>query len=300
MAGFAHSLAMTYKLPADLTAAETSIFWTAALTPIPPEWENPHLGIAPGSAPAVAFLGADGASATDPGPIMLSPELTAAFPPVVGLQGKPHAGKDTVAWIAALGLAAAGRRAVVIGTSDPVIAEANQFLGPVDRTVGHGNKSWGPYRLLLQTLGQVRRRQDPRYWNKPHMENILRIQRQEVELGNGFPVIFITGLRTPSDLELIQESEPLGLACPAVRVYRAANPYADKADHPIERQLDHIPDSGFQYVIRNDAGFDTLRSNVQCMCVALASLESARLQALSDTTCNAIRSRAANLELHNP
>ena len=274
-------LAMTYTLPADLTAAETSIFWKAALTPIPPEWENPRLPLSgAGTFEAQMFAlrtrgSTDTARAiTDPGPIELFPELAAAFPPVVGLQGKPHAGKDTVAWIAALGLAAAGRRAVVIGTSDPVVAEANQFLGLVDRTVGHGNKSWGPYRLLLQTLGIVRRRQDPRYWNKPHMENILRIQREELEAGNGFPVIFITGLRTPSDLELIQESEPLGLACPAVRVYRAANPYADKADHPIERQLDHVPDSGFQFVIHNDGGFDKLRSNVQSMCAALANPES--------------------------
>ena len=265
---------MTYTLPPGLTAAETAVFASAASTPIPPEWENPHLALGSNIPDTVMGSDPDGESRF---PIHIAPEVAAAMPPVVGLQGKPHAGKDTVAWIAALGLAAAGRRALVIGTSDPVIEEANRFLFDAapgqGRVVGHGNKSWGPYRTLLQTLGEVRRRPDPYYWNKPHRANIERIQREEMEKGNGLPVIFITGLRTPPDLELIQGAP---LACPAVRVYRADNQYAARSDHWIERQLDHVPDSDFQFVIHN-SDIAGLRIDVQDMCETLAYRESYRL-----------------------
>lgn len=135
-------------------------------------------------------------------------------------------------------------RAQVRAFSDPIIAEANAFLAAAgtSREITPENKSWPPYRKLLQTYGLERRRADPSYWSKKLREEVNSL----VAIGD---VVILTGVRTPDDLTFVRSFAEPGLAPQVWKVYRPGNTY--RAEHDIEKALDHVSDAEYDHVIVN-------------------------------------------------
>lgn len=186
---------------------------------------------------------------------------------VIGMVGAPKSGKDTIAlamreWVGSANLAGdvaareqseqtqryvkpAAISLQIRAFSDPIMAEANAFLEAAGskRVITPTNKSWQPYRKLLQTYGLERRRANPDYWVEKLREEVNAL----VGIGD---VVILTGVRTPSDLSFVREYAVQGLAPVVWKVYRPGNAYI--AEHAIERALDHVPDSYYDHVITNN------------------------------------------------
>ncbi len=215
----------------DLDSKDLTALVEAAWVPNPPAWENE-----PAASPSRFDCEVRDA-------FTLNWSEVAAFPNVVGLTGKPGAGKDAIAFAYAHHLQAGGRPVIRMAFSDPIMEEANAFLAHYGRRITPATKSWGPYRFLLQTFGVVRRREDPEYWTKRLLQRIgaevERVRNMTKAFGaNGEPVVFLTGVRTPSDMAAVRS-----IGGEVWRVVRPCNPY--KADHEIERQLDHLSADDF-------------------------------------------------------
>lgn len=167
--------------------------------------------------------------------------LPASAPRLVGLVGLPRSGKDMAAEHLA-GRYAGIRR---LAFSDTIIAEANLFLAPFGAVIDEANKTHPPYRLLLQTFGVVRRRERETYWVE-RVEEAVRAAWQE-----GARMVIATGVRAPSDVELIRRLDG--------RLWRVRRPgHESLADlHPIERMLADWPDAAFDRVLLNAVEGDT-------------------------------------------
>lgn len=174
------------------------------------------------------------------GPVPTAPApgaetLPAGAPRLIGLVGMPRSGKD----LAAEHVAARYTGIRKLNFSETRIAEANAFLAPFGAVIDEGNKSHPPYRLLLQTFGVVRRRERETYWVDRVAEAVTSAW------ADGARMVIATGVRAPSDVELIRSM--------GGRLWRVRRPgHESLADlHPIERMLADWPDSRFDCVLLN-------------------------------------------------
>lgn len=161
--------------------------------------------------------------------------LPADAPRLIGVVGAPHSGKDVIADHMIAHYAGVGRLAF----SDVIIAEANRWLEAFGRRIDVETKSDPTYRLLLQTFGVVRRREDEQYWVRQVAARIRTLWSQ------GARLIVTTGVRAPSDVQLIRD-----LGGELWRVLRPGYS-SGAAEHPVERMLDDLPDSDFDQVLIN-------------------------------------------------
>lgn len=175
-------------------------------------------------------------AAPEPSPVPAGARaLPEGAPALIGLVGLPRSGKD----LAAEHLAARYAGVRRLAFSEAIVAEANAYLEPFGARIREATKSHPPYRLLLQTFGVVRRREDEAYW-------VGRVaERIGSALAEGARLVIATGVRAPSDVDLIRR---LG-----GQVWRVRRPgHESVADlHPIERMLADWPDSDFDVVLRN-------------------------------------------------
>ena len=144
-------------------------------------------------------------------------------PRVIGVAGRPRCGKDVVADY----LEAHYQKTQRINFSDPIITEINQWLESSGHRITQGNKSNPLYRSLLQAWGMARREQQPDYWTVQLQTRIRSMQETGTEL------VIVCGVRTPSDLELVE-----GLGGKCWQVVRPGNDY--QARHDIETALDKV------------------------------------------------------------
>lgn len=184
--------------------------------------------------------------------------LPAEAPRLIGLVGMPRSGKDLIAEFVCSRYAGVRRLAF----SDTIIVEANAFLEPFGAKMEEGNKSHPPYRLLLQTFGLVRRRQQESYW----VERVAEAIR--AAWAEGADLVITTGVRAPSDVQLIRD---LG-----GQLWRVRRPgHETLADlHPVERMLADWSDDEFDRVLLNQVEGDTR--------AYLASAEAALSQGAGD------------------
>ena len=144
-------------------------------------------------------------------------------PKIIGVAGQPRCGKDVVADY----LEAHYLHTQRVNFSDPIISEINQWLEPSGHQITQGNKSNTLYRSLMQAWGMARREQQSDYWTIQLKQRI-----QEMQL-NGIKLVIVCGVRTLSDLELVEQ---LGGQC--WQVVRPGNSY--QAKHDIETALDQV------------------------------------------------------------
>jgi len=157
--------------------------------------------------------------------------LPLGVPGVIGVTGKPRSGKDVVADYLEAHFVDVAR----VNFSDPIIEEVNSWLSNSGHQITQGNKSHMTYRKLLQAWGMARREAEPDYWTRQ-----LSLQIKALQDG-GIKLVLVCGVRTPSDLELV---ENLGGSC--WYILRPGNDY--QAKHDIETALDGIDPSRFTYI----------------------------------------------------
>lgn len=163
-------------------------------------------------------------------------ELPGRAPRLVAITGLPRSGKDHLAAY----LASRYSRVLVLAYSTPIIEEVNRHLAPHRREITVNRKPLPHYRHLLEAWGLARRAEDPTYWIRPLAHKV------DVNLANGARLIFLSGARVPSDLEIVRERRGQ-----IWKVVRPDNPYV--ADHPIEQQADCLP---YDLLLLNDAEGD--------------------------------------------
>lgn len=161
--------------------------------------------------------------------------LGSGAPKLIGISGRPRAGKDTIAD----SVLARYRNVRRINFSDLIIDEINDWLAGTGHKLTEGNKSDPAYRLLMQAWGMARREEDPNYWTDSIKRTI------ENYWDSGTDLVLVCGVRALSDLEAIEE-----LGGEHWRVVRPANAY--QAEHEIEKQLDELPPER-QTVFINDS-----------------------------------------------
>ena len=150
--------------------------------------------------------------------------LPRGLTPLIGLSGKARAGKDTIADYILSRYAGVSR----LNFSDPIIAEANAWLDGTGHQITEGNKSEPVYRHLLQSWGASRRTEESDYWTR-------QLQQRVKDLwAGGSTLVLLCGVRTPTDLELVEK-----LGGGHWRVIRPGNRY--RAEHQIEKMLDELP-----------------------------------------------------------
>jgi hypothetical protein len=169
--------------------------------------------------------------------------------PLLAGTGYPRAGKDTIAdylWINYAGIER-------IAYSDVWILEANAWLATVPELSHHsihiGNKNdYMPYRRLLQHIGIIRRQQNPQY-----LAERMAIEARKLMAREGVSKTMLNGARDEADLAVAK-----AVGGETARVVRPDNDYV--AESPIEKALDHVPDSAFDHVFYNDGSLaDYLR-----------------------------------------
>jgi hypothetical protein len=157
---------------------------------------------------------------------------------VIGVCGKPRAGKDVIADY----LTATYQGVARFAFSDTIKMEANEFLSQISDAadgrdvqyhhITDANKSIPEYRHLLQAWGISRLAEDPHHWTKAVKRSVLRAQAE------GARLVVVTGARMPTDVDVIHEV--------GGRVFRAIRPGNDYvAEHAVEAGLDGVPDSEF-------------------------------------------------------
>lgn len=166
-------------------------------------------------------------------------ELPDHTPKLITNTGKPRAGKDVMADYTEVIYGPVERMAF----SDAMTAEANAYFASEPLLAHHrihiGNKSFLPYRQMLQLVGIIQREADPQ-----HFVKILRVDAERMM--ETARLSYLTGARVESDLEFIKSIPGSSIG----RIVRPGNPY--KADSPIEDALDHLPDEYFDFVLLND------------------------------------------------
>lgn len=139
---------------------------------------------------------------------------------IIGLCGAPQAGKDVIAEY----IESEYQGVAKANFSDYILVEVNQYLKEqgVDHEITLANKNEPLYRLLLQEWGGGRFKEDPDYW--PRM-----VQREVEKLAQDNELVLVTGLRSPADFEVIEDS----LQGDVWRAVRPGNSYV--AEHEIEK-----------------------------------------------------------------
>jgi hypothetical protein len=156
---------------------------------------------------------------------------------LIGLSGKPKAGKTTAAEIL--------REMGVVNhyeMSDPIIKEINVMLGAIG--LGYDSDQKAVYRPLLQWLANLRRSQSERYWIDPMLRTIIT------------PAV-IGGVRHSAEVMAIQEAGGV--------VWRIVRNEADNRDpNPAETQLDTRTDL-FDAIVENNASVDELAMRMRAL-----------------------------------
>lgn len=172
-------------------------------------------------------------------------------PSLICTIGEPRHGKDLVIDYVSSQFSGVRREAF----SRPIIREANElFLRGSGRAIDESNKSYLPYRRLLQELGVARRSQDPSYWVGQLSQQIQSL-RDDPETS----VVLVSGARALGDFEMIEQ-----LGGELWRVIRPALLGADDADHRIEFEgMRALASSRVSLTILNDREGDLSRVSEQ-------------------------------------
>lgn len=168
-----------------------------------------------------------------------SAPLPQSAPRVIGVCGKPRAGKDFMIDRLVQYYGGIARMAY----SDAILIEANDALRAVGvREIHEGNKSDPLPRRFLQDLGLGRREEEgPGYWAD-------MVRRRAGQLMEDNRLVIVSGLRVEADLEPFRR-----LGGEVWRVDRPGNPY--QAEHEIESKIDELP---VDRVIVNDGDAESL------------------------------------------
>jgi hypothetical protein len=167
-----------------------------------------------------------------------SETLPATSPRLIGISGRPRAGKDAIAE----GILSRYKDVDRINFSDMIIDEVNAWLKGTGHRITEDNKSDARYRHLLQAWGMARRAESKTYWTDSVKKRVRDLWNE------GSRLVLVCGVRAVSDLEAIED-----LGGEHWRVVRPANEYS--AEHAIEKQLDDLP-AERQTVIENDSEGD--------------------------------------------
>jgi len=173
-------------------------------------------------------------------------DMPDSVPSVVGLCGKPRAGKDVVAEY----IIKHYKGVTSFAFSDGIREEVNRYLAEYSYDSGRKhfitpeNKSEPHYRHLLQAWGNARRAEDPNYWAKQGQKIAKQL------LSQGARLVIITGVRAPGEVEAIHEMHG-----DVLRVVRPGNTYA--AEHSAETGLDHLSDDTFITI------YNTIEDNLE-------------------------------------
>lgn len=165
---------------------------------------------------------------------------------IIGICGKPQAGKDVVADYFETNFKGVSRMAF----SDQIIPEVNVLLEKVQDDLNSredypeipddfsfsqtaheitiNNKSIPMYRKLLQDWGIGKWEVEPNYWPNRTKEAV------EQEFAKGSDLVIVTGIRLPEDITFVND-----IGGEVWRVERPNNPY--KAEHAVEDQISDIP-----------------------------------------------------------
>lgn len=168
-------------------------------------------------------------------------ELPQAMPSLLALHGARRCGKTSMAEF----LERRYKDVVQLGFSTPMIHELNGYLAFSGHVVDDVNKADPDYRYLVQMWAQARRFEDAGYWSQP------LVSACQEELARGARLVLMPGLREQIEKDAV---ESLG-----GEVWKIVNPNlpddsrSAASRHPIERALDHLPDSAFARVVVNDA-----------------------------------------------
>lgn len=166
---------------------------------------------------------------------------------LIGLSGKARAGKDTIADFILSRYASVAR----LNFSDPIIAETNHWLEGSGHLITEENKSERLYRHLLQSWGLARRAEQPDYWTRQLERRVKGLWEDGSEL------VLLCGVRTPSDLDLVESLGGLHW-----RVSRPGNLY--QTGHKIETMLDQLPEEKMTVIENTSEGdLDALHLTVE-------------------------------------
>lgn len=204
-------------------------------------------------------------------PYAETPEPPASVEPfVLGLTGLKRSGKDTFANLLADRVRKAGGQAVVIGMSDD-LAQCLYVLNPHIRLSRDGKRFWGgrdyvSYRTLYEAVGYEGAKEEPEVrsllqrmgtdvvrdiiaedtWGRLLHEKIQRLQAEGVS-------VIVTGIRYPSDAEVIQVNGGI-----VVEVRRAA--YGEEAENlDLHSSEQGLPADLVDETVYNDRDLDALK-----------------------------------------
>lgn len=149
------------------------------------------------------------------------------LPRVLGVCGKPRAGKDVIADF----IAAHFRGVERTSFSVSVIPEVNAYLAVqgTRHEINMGNKSEPIYRRLLQEWGMAQPTIDPDYWVKKTRAFV----EERLAGRDGVRLVIVTGVRLPADAAMIK-----ALGGEVWRASRPDNPYV--AEHDVESGIDAL------------------------------------------------------------
>jgi hypothetical protein len=163
-------------------------------------------------------------------PLTVRRPLPETAPKLIGLCGRPRAGKDVIAEY----LTAQYEGVEFIGAfSQVILDEVNAYLAPFGHRITPQNKN--AYRHLLQVWGFGRATEDPDYWTRQVARKIAAAWLE------GARLVVVTGVRLPADVRMLLQ---LGGEC--WKVVRPNNPY--QAEHAVEAGLDDLPQRCFRVV----------------------------------------------------
>lgn len=160
---------------------------------------------------------------------------------VIGICGKAHSGKTTVATELSLRFSCAGKKVLLLAFSD-VVLEAAYEAGIFHRTYTRDKLSAGQLQRLVE-FGAEGRAQDEDYW-------LQRLARRAFDASPD--VLIVHGVRFPNEVELVEAAGGV-----TVKVTRPGHVASDRdKDHPMETSLD-----GFlgDFRVRNDHDLRWLR-----------------------------------------
>ena len=171
------------------------------------------------------------------------------------LSGKSGSGKDMMAQFMKEELAKHGKKALVIHFADAVKWFCRDFLD------WDGKKDEAG-RTLLQTVGtDIVRAKHPNFWT-----GIVVGLIQAFELTNDFDVAIIPDARFPNEVNISLENLKNSVCVRIERKNADGTPWINpiltemQRTHPSETSLDIF---GFDYIVHNDEGLDTLRESAQ-------------------------------------
>lgn len=171
------------------------------------------------------------------------------------LSGKSGSGKDMLAQFMKEELAKHGQKALIIHYADAVKWVCRDFLN------WDGKKDEAG-RTLLQTVGtDIVRSRHPNFWTAIVVGLI-----QAFEPTREFDVAIIADARFPNEVNISLENLKNSVCVRIERKNADGTPWINptlteaQRNHPSETSLDVF---GFDYIVHNDEGLDTLRESAQ-------------------------------------